>query len=61
MAGGKLRIICGPTAAGKSGIAMMLSQEFGAAIVSADSRQIYCYFDIGTAKPTRAECARVTH
>ena len=39
----------------------MLAEEFGAAIVSADSRQIYCYFDIGTAKPTRAECARVTH
>ena len=32
-----------------------------AAIVSADSRQIYCYFDIGTAKPSRQECARVTH
>lgn len=61
MAGGKIRIICGPTAAGKSAVAMMLAEEFGAAIVSADSRQIYCYFDIGTAKPTRAECARVSH
>jgi tRNA dimethylallyltransferase len=58
---GKLRIICGPTAAGKSAVAMMLAEEFNAAIVSADSRQIYCYFDIGTAKPTREECARVTH
>ena len=61
MAGGKIPIICGPTAAGKSAVAMMLADEFGAAIVSADSRQIYCYFDIGTAKPSRAECARVTH
>ena len=61
MAAGKLRIVCGPTGAGKSGIAMMLADEFSAAIVSADSRQIYCYFDIGTAKPTRDECARATH
>ncbi|HJP86816.1 MAG TPA: isopentenyl transferase family protein, partial [Gemmatimonadaceae bacterium] len=61
MAAGKLRIICGPTAAGKSEIAMMLAEEFNAAIVSADSRQIYCYFTIGTAKPAREDCARVTH
>jgi len=40
---------------------MMLAQDFNAAIVSADSRQIYCYFNVGTAKPTREECARVTH
>src|SRR5436853_7173458 len=57
----KLRIVCGPTAAGKSAVAMMLAENFNAAIVSADSRQVYCYFDIGTAKPTRDECARVTH
>ena len=61
MAAARLRIICGPTAAGKSTIAMMLAEEFDAAIVSADSRQIYCYFNIGTAKPSREECARVTH
>lgn len=61
MAGGKLRIICGPTAAGKSTLALELAEEHSAAIVSADSRQIYCGFDIGTAKPTREECARVTH
>ena len=59
--GGKLRIICGPTAAGKSAIAMTLAADFDGAIVSADSRQIYCYFNVGTAKPTRQECARVTH
>jgi tRNA dimethylallyltransferase len=57
----KLRIICGPTAAGKSAVAMMLAEDFNAAVISADSRQVYCYFDIGTAKPTREECARVTH
>lgn len=61
MEDGKLRIICGPTAAGKSAIALALAEMHGAAIVSADSRQIYCGFAIGTAKPTRDECARVTH
>ena len=61
MAVGKLRIICGPTAAGKSTVALELAEEFDAAIVSADSRQVYCGFDIGTAKPTRQERARVTH
>jgi len=59
--GGKLRIICGPTAAGKSAVALELAEQYGAAIVSADSRQIYCGFAIGTAKPTRDECTRVTH
>ena len=42
-------------------IAMMLAEEFDAAVVSADSRQIYCYFNVGTAKPSREECSRVTH
>ncbi|HMG97264.1 MAG TPA: isopentenyl transferase family protein, partial [Gemmatimonadaceae bacterium] len=61
MAGDRMRIICGPTGAGKTAIALELAETFGAAIVSADSRAIYCGFDIGTAKPTREECARVTH
>ena len=61
MAGDKLRIICGPTAAGKSDLALKLAEVYNAAIVSADSRQIYCEFDVGTAKPTREERARVTH
>jgi tRNA dimethylallyltransferase len=61
LAGDKLRIICGPTAAGKSDLALKLCEIYNAAIVSADSRQIYCEFNIGTAKPTREECARVTH
>jgi tRNA dimethylallyltransferase len=56
-----LRIICGPTAAGKSTLALELAELHNAAIVSADSRQIYCGFNIGTAKPTREECARATH
>jgi len=61
LAGDRLRIICGPTAAGKSAVALELGETYNAAIVSADSRQIYCAFDIGTAKPTPDECGRVTH
>lgn len=52
-------VVCGPTAAGKSARAMALAEATDAAIVSADSRQIYRGFDIGTAKPTPAERARV--
>jgi tRNA dimethylallyltransferase len=61
LAGDRLRIICGSTAAGKSELALELCETYNAAIVSADSRQIYCGFDVGTAKPTRDECALVTH
>lgn len=56
-----LRIIVGPTAAGKSALAMSLAQRFGGTIISADSRQIYRGFDIGTGKPTRAERDAVPH
>jgi tRNA dimethylallyltransferase len=53
--------IVGPTAVGKSLLALLLAQESGAEIVSADSRQIYRYMDIGTAKPTKQEMALVPH
>jgi len=56
-----LRIVMGPTAAGKSAIAMHLAEHFGLAIISADSRQVYRGFDIGTAKPTADEQRRVPH
>jgi tRNA dimethylallyltransferase len=56
-----VRVICGPTAAGKSAIAMALAQAHGAVIISADSRQIYRGFDIGTAKPSVADQRRVPH
>ncbi len=59
--GASLRVICGPTAAGKSAIAMALAERFPLVIISADSRQIYRGFDIGTAKPTRDERTRVPH
>jgi tRNA dimethylallyltransferase len=54
-------IICGPTAAGKSAIALALAARSGAVLISADSRQIYRRFDIGTAKPSRADMTAVPH
>ncbi|HEX6049806.1 MAG TPA: tRNA (adenosine(37)-N6)-dimethylallyltransferase MiaA [Gemmatimonadaceae bacterium] len=59
--GSSVRVICGPTAAGKSAIAMALAQLHGAVIISADSRQIYRGFDIGTAKPSVADQRLVPH
>lgn len=56
-----LTIITGPTGAGKSALALALAETHGALLVSADSRQIYRGFDVGTAKPTAAERAQVTH
>ncbi len=61
LADADLRIICGPTAAGKSAVAMELAARHGLTIVSADSRQIYRRFDIGTAKPSADDWARVPH
>ena len=59
----KPRLICvvGPTASGKTALALDLAEDIGGEIVSADSRQLYRGLDIGTAKPTAAECARVPH
>jgi len=59
--GAELRIICGPTAAGKSALAMSLATRHGLTILSADSRQLYRGFDIGTAKPSLDDRARVPH
>jgi tRNA dimethylallyltransferase len=53
--------IVGPTATGKTGLALELAERIGAEIVSADARQIYRGLDVGTAKPTAAERARVRH
>jgi tRNA dimethylallyltransferase len=50
-----VRVICGPTAAGKSRVALRCVELADVDIVSADSRQLYRGFDIGTAKPTVAE------
>lgn len=54
-------IICGPTAAGKSAIAMALAERTGALLISADSRQVYRRFDIGTAKPSVRDRLAVEH
>lgn len=61
MAGRPLVVILGPTAVGKTGFAIDIAEAFGGEIVGADSRQIYRYMDIGTAKPTPEEQARVPH
>lgn len=61
LAGNRVRVICGPTAAGKSGVATRLAIEYGATIISADSRQIYKGFDIGTAKPGTSEMRIIPH
>ncbi len=53
--------ICGPTATGKSGLAIALAMRLNTVILSADSRQVYREFDIGTAKPTAAEQQMVPH
>ena len=56
-----VRVICGPTGAGKSALAMRLAEAHDAVIISADSRQIYRGFDIGTAKPSLQDRAQVPH
>ncbi len=54
-------VICGPTASGKTALAVALAQRFGGEVVSADSMQVYRRMDIGTAKPTRSEQRGVPH
>lgn len=56
-----LVVIVGPTAAGKSGVAMALAERARAEIVSADSQQVYAGMDIGTGKVSAEERARVRH
>src|SRR6266498_4940762 len=56
-----LILIVGPTAVGKTELAIQLAERLKGEIVSADSRLFYRGMDIGTAKPTREEQARVPH
>jgi tRNA dimethylallyltransferase len=56
-----LIVICGGTATGKSAVALALAQELETVILTADSRQVYREFNIGTAKPSLAEQALVPH
>jgi tRNA dimethylallyltransferase len=57
----RIPVICGPTCVGKTSIAIDVATALNAEIISADSMQIYRYMDIGTAKPSLLEQARVWH
>ncbi len=54
-------LLLGPTASGKSALAMALAERFPIEIISVDSAQVYLGLDIGTAKPSLEERARVAH
>ncbi len=59
--GSPLLVIAGPTASGKTALAIALARRIGGEIISADSRQVYQSCDIVTAKPTREEQAQARH
>jgi tRNA dimethylallyltransferase len=61
MSGPRVACLVGPTASGKTALALELAEALDAEIVSADSRQVYRGMDVGTAKPSGAERARVPH
>src|SRR5215471_19602354 len=56
-----LLVILGPTASGKSVLAIHLAERFSGEIVSCDSVAVYRHFEIGTAKPSLGERARIPH
>ena len=58
---GKLLVVVGPTAVGKTSISLKLAQRFSGEIISADSRLFYRGMDVGTAKPTASELLAVPH
>jgi tRNA dimethylallyltransferase len=57
----QLLVIVGPTASGKSALALEIARKFDGEIICADSRTVYKGMDIGTAKPTMAERAEIPH
>jgi tRNA dimethylallyltransferase len=57
----KLLVLSGPTGSGKSELAVSVAERIGAEIVNADSMQVYRGLDIGTAKPSAEELARIPH
>lgn len=61
MAGARTPVIVGPTGIGKTAVALALAAHWPLEVVSSDSRQVYRRLDIGTAKPTAKERARVPH
>src|ERR1700741_4163520 len=56
-----LVVLVGPTAVGKTALSLPIAQVLDAEIVNIDSRQLYRYMDIGTAKPSAAQQAQVPH
>lgn len=56
-----LVVITGPTASGKTSLAIKIAKKFGGEIICADSRTVYKYMDIGTAKPNKSEQSEVPH
>src|SRR5471030_2669014 len=56
-----LVVVAGPTASGKSSLALALALRFGGEVISCDSVAVYREFEIGTAKPSQAERAQVPH
>ena len=57
----KIVVIAGPTASGKSDLAIKMAQQFNGEIISADAMQIYRTLDVGTAKVSPEEQALVQH
>src|ERR1700677_3511514 len=58
---GELLAVVGPTASGKTALAVALAEALGGEVISADSVQIYRGFDVGSGKPTTSELARAPH
>jgi len=61
LAAGRTPVLVGPTAVGKTAVALALAAHWPLEVISADSRQVYRGLDVGTAKPTRRERALVPH
>lgn len=59
--GKPLLVLLGPTAVGKTSLAIELAEALGGEIIGADSRQVYRQMDIGTAKPTPSQCQQIPH
>ena len=57
----KLAMVIGPTASGKTALAVRLAQRLNGEVISADSMQIYADMRIGTARPTAAEMQGIPH
>lgn len=58
---GKMIVLTGPTAVGKTALSIALAKEIGGEIISADSMQVYRYMDIGSAKISKEEMQGVPH